>query len=92
MAGDADMSRDEMVARIAVLEAMVLKLVEIQIRAHQARGNTASVDGLVYSLGEAVGHRRSEMPEHLSRLTSDHMDAMMRALAGLTFEDGQPKN
>ena len=89
---DIDMERDEMVARIAVLEALVLKLLEIEIRKHQKSGDKASLDGFVYSLGEAVGQRRSEMPEQLSQRTHAHMQAMMLALGSLTQPDGQPKN
>jgi hypothetical protein len=92
MPGDADMSRDEMVARIAVLEAFALKLLELAIRDRQAKGGPAAVDGLIHSLGEAVGVRCHSMKEPQAQIARSHMDAMMKALAELTRPSAPTKN
>lgn len=84
MAGDADMDQDEMVARIALLEAMVVKLLEIEARRLSKDGGKPALDGLLYSLGEAATYRTQSMKEeqklHVDRLLALWGRALLSAL------------
>lgn len=80
MAGDADMDRDEMVARIAVLEALVLKLLEFEARRLEKDGGKPALDGLLYSLGQAVSGRCQNSPAPQAQFASAHIGAIAQAL------------
>lgn len=80
MAGDADMDRDEMVARIAMLEAMVYALIEQ--RALQI-GEGGGVDAITRFVGEMaflVQDRTNSLNVDQKQKIAQNYDQLMRVL------------
>lgn len=87
------MGKDEMTARIAVLEAMVLQFAEMVVRDLHKKDDQAAIDGLFFSLGKTGGDRYRAMPEPMKRIAHAHHAAMVNALAAITNPHAErPKN
>lgn len=91
MAGDADMGFNEIIGRIATLEALVLSLLEIEGRRQKEAGQ-ASLDGYVHSLAEAAALRAAGCPEMQKQFVNAHADNMLRVLSVRLEPDDRPQN
>lgn len=92
MAGDADMGFNEIIGRIATLEALVIKLCELEARKRGEIGGTPALDGFVHSLVEAVEFRTRGSPELQKQFVSGHVDQILRALSDLLKPDVRANN
>lgn len=77
MAGDADMSRDEMVVRIAMLEGIVFALIEERAR---AAGEASDVKALAQRIGAAVNERAGHMPQEMKEGVQAHFAFVLEVL------------
>ena len=92
MAGDADMGHDEIVGRLALLEACVAKLIEIEARRLEEKGGRPAVDGLFYSLGESVRFRTNGMAEAQQEHVGRVLNLLANAVLTMLEPDDRAKN
>lgn len=92
MAGDADMGFNEIIGRIATLEALVLKLCELEARKCGETGGTPALDGFVHSLVEAVAERTQGSPDLQKQFVSAHVEHLLRILSSLLKPDDRARN
>lgn len=77
MAGDADMSREEMVVRIAMLEGIVFALIEE--RAREA-GGLSDLRLLAQRIGAAANERAACMPPEMKEGVQAHFAFLLEIL------------
>lgn len=92
MPGDADMSYNEMVGRIATLEALVLRLCELEARRRDEKDGRPGIDGFAHSLVEAVHLRTQGSPELQKQFVSAHLDQILHAIGTMLEPDDRAKN
>lgn len=91
MAGDADMGFNEIIGRIATLEALVLSLLEIEGRRQKEAGQ-ANLDGFVHSLAEAAALRAEASPDLQKQFVNAHAAHILRVLSLRLEPDDRARN
>lgn len=80
MAGDDDMSRDEMVARIALLEGLVYGLIEQRALQLGENGGIDAVTPFVEEMGRLVGDRTANMADEQKDFARRQFGAILQVL------------
>ena len=80
MSDYAEMSHEDLVVRVVVLEGILYSLIEGLAQQAGAEKGMEGVNSLVQTLGFAVGERSSNLPPGLKEATHAHFVSLLQTL------------